>query len=307
MFSNDTAFKGVFAVFIASVLWGTTGTAASFIPEVSPVAIGAFAMTLGGLLLVITAHINLLKDKQRLRSQLSVIFLGGLSVAVYPLAFYSSMRFSGVAIGTLISIASAPFFTVLLERFISKKPIRIQWIVSFMFGVVGVALLALGKVDDLALSQSQSLKYWGIILGLIAGLTYGMYSWSARQMIETGISSNSAMASMFGIAALLLLPVLILTGSNLFSDVSHTMVAFYMAIIPMFLGYLCFGYGLKSIAASKATLITLLEPVVATFFAIMIVDERFNIAGWYGMAFITVCLLLQLVKFPAFKLQNTKI
>lgn len=33
----------------ASVLWGTTGTAATFAPAVGPLAIGAAAMGLGGL------------------------------------------------------------------------------------------------------------------------------------------------------------------------------------------------------------------------------------------------------------------
>jgi DME family drug/metabolite transporter len=71
-----------------------------------------------------------------------------------------------------------------------------------------------------------------------------------------------------------------------------------MAVIPMFIGYLCFGHGLKQIDASKATLITLLEPVVATLFAIGIVGEKFDPIGWYGMALIIGCLLLQAISLP---------
>lgn len=36
-----------------------------------------------------------------------------------------------------------------------------------------------------------------------------------------------------------------------------------MMLIPMFLGYLLFGFGLKTVNASKATTLTLFEPLVA--------------------------------------------
>lgn len=39
---------GIFAVLLAAVLWGTTGTAATFATGVSPLAIGSVAMGTGG-------------------------------------------------------------------------------------------------------------------------------------------------------------------------------------------------------------------------------------------------------------------
>lgn len=45
-----SAHSGFIAVLIASILWGTTGTAASYAPNLSPLAIGAIAMGGGGLL-----------------------------------------------------------------------------------------------------------------------------------------------------------------------------------------------------------------------------------------------------------------
>lgn len=53
-------FKGVIAIVIASFLWGTTGTVASYSPDVSSLAIGAFSMGIGGVLLVVTAQKNYL-------------------------------------------------------------------------------------------------------------------------------------------------------------------------------------------------------------------------------------------------------
>ncbi|WED23678.1 EamA family transporter [Vibrio sp. JC009] len=299
MLKNNASLSGVISIVVACVFWGTTGTAASFTPNVSPLATGAFSMGIGGVLLVISSLKHLFRDKERLLSQPKMLLAGGLSVAAYPLAFYSSMRLSGVAIGTVVSIASAPFFTVLLERLISKKTISLQWIISFIFGGLGIVFLTAGKQSESGINPADNTLYWGILLGLIAGLTYATYSWAARQMIEKGISSNSSMASMFGIAALFLLPSLMLTGDNLLTGPVNTAVAIYMAVIPMFLGYICFGFALRHIEASKATLITLLEPAIATIFAITIVGEKFYSIGWIGMLFIGICLVLQVVKLPA--------
>jgi len=64
--------------------------------------------------------------------------------------------------------------------------------------------------------------------------------------------------------------------------------------VPMFLGYLCFGYGLKTISASSATLITLLEPAVAVILAVGLLGEQFHLIGWLGVAAILLSMLIQL-------------
>ena len=298
MLQNKSSLSAILCVIAASVLWGTTGTASAFIPDVSPLAVGAFSMGVGGVLLVLNAKNNLLSDRQKLLSKPSLLFIGSLCVAIYPLAFYSSMRLAGVAIGTVISIASAPFFTVIMERLISNKRVTSRWVVSFIFGVVGVILLTLGKTQYLDINAQANNRILGVFLGLVAGLTYATYSWSARQMIENGVNSKSAMASMFGLSAILLLPSLLLTGGNLFLDAKHISVALYLAIAPMFFGYLLFGQALREIEASKATLITLLEPIVATILAIIIIGETFSPIGWLGMSLMIICLLLQVIKTP---------
>jgi len=298
MLQNESSLSAILCVIAASVLWGTTGTASAFIPDVSPLAVGAFSMGVGGVLLVLNAKNNLLSDRQKLLSKPSLLFIGSLCVAIYPLAFYSSMRLAGVAIGTVISIASAPFFTVIMERLISNKRVTSRWVVSFIFGVVGVILLTLGKTQYLDINAQANNRILGVLLGLVAGLTYATYSWTARQMIENGVNSKSAMASMFGLSAILLLPSLLLTGENLFLDAKHISVALYLAIAPMFFGYLLFGQALRVIEASKATLITLLEPIVATILAIIIIGETFSPIGWLGMSLMIICLLLQVIKTP---------
>ena len=140
--SNLSSHSGFIAVLIASILWGTTGTAASYAPNLSPLAVGAIAMGGGGLLQALLAHKKILDHLPQIKSYYPLLLIGMISVAIYPLAFYSSMRMAGITIGTVVSIGSAPLFTALLEKIFDKKALSLKWFISFIFGVIGVYFIS---------------------------------------------------------------------------------------------------------------------------------------------------------------------
>lgn len=284
---------GYLAVIAASILWGTTGVAASFTPDVSPLATGAFAMGIAALLLVLTARTSLNKDRSALRQYKTLLFCGALAVFIYPLAFYSAMRLSGVAIGTLVSLAGAPLVAAILERLFSQKKLSLGWFIRFLIGASGVAILIQSKGQTTA--TPTLLVGLGVLLGVVAAISYACYAFITSKLVSCGVSSDAAVASLFGLAACGLLPSLFFSGDNLFASPLHISVALYMALLPMFVGYLCFGYGLRFLSSSQATLITLLEPAVATLLAVLIVGERFGLAGVTGLLLIAICLWLQIL------------
>jgi DME family drug/metabolite transporter len=96
------------------------------------------------------------------------------------------------------------------------------------------------------------------------------------------------MGGMFGLGAVLLAPVLIATGAPLLGSGQSIGIAAYLAIGPMFVAYLLFGFGLRSIRSSVATTVTLIEPVVATALAIIVVGEQLRWGGWLGLALILI-------------------
>ncbi|RDL45227.1 EamA family transporter [Marinomonas piezotolerans] len=284
---------GASAILLASFLWGTTGTVASFAPDVSPLAIGAFAMGVGGLLQALIAFHQLMGDGHKLWQLRRYVLLGALGIATYPLAFYTSMDLAGVAIGTVVTIGSAPFATAILEWLISKKsPFNRIWLISLGLGLTGIGLLTFSDTTP-PTHQANDATLWGVLLGLVAGASYAVYAWIGKHMIESGVHSKASISSMFGVSALLLLPSLYLTGDHLFDTANNATVVLYMAIIPMFCGYVLFSFGLKTTHASTATILTLFEPVVAAIFAVLIVGEHISAWGWLGMALIGLCLVLQ--------------
>jgi|TARA_Y100001968_G_scaffold130337_1_gene118992 DME family drug/metabolite transporter len=299
MSSQPGYFVGIIAVVIAAVLWGTTGTAATFAPQVSPLGIASVTMGVGGLLLALVAARPIARHKTALFNNRLLVLAAAVNVAIYPLAFYSSMKLSGVAVGNVISIGLAPIAAALIEWTFDKQSLNRRWLISIAFGITGVVCLATAKpassFESTATSWHNSV---GILLGLVAAFTYAMYSWIARRLIDRGIASRAAMGSMFGLGALLLMPVLFVTGAPLLASVNNFSVGLYLAVVPMFLAYLLFGRGLTVVRASLATTITLLEPVVAALLAVTVVGEKLSLTGWFGIGLISACLLIATFRKP---------
>lgn len=285
---HRTRLLGALAVAAASVLWGTTGVSASLAPEVPPMAIGAAAMGGGGLLQALTALPQIDRSAARLRSRRLFLFCSALLVALYPLAFYSSMRLAGITAGTVVSIGSAPVFAALIEWAAEGRRPSPRLTAASALGAAGIAVLCIARSGGPAGPSVSA----GIALGLAAGFTYAGYSWAAGRLMRAGIPSRAAMGAMFGAASVLLLPVLLATGAPFLHSAVNLSVGLYMALVPMFLGYLLFGAGLARISASEATAISLLEPAVAALLAALVAGERLSAPAWGGIALIFACLAL---------------
>lgn len=282
---------GAVYVLAAAILWGTTGTAATFAPGVSPLAIGAVAMGFGGFLQLLMALGPLKRQWHLLRSQQGCLWAGALAVAVYPLAFYSSMHLAGVTVGTVVTIGSAPLFSALIERLFDNRRLDRRWMLGAALGVGGALLLCLAESKGQATGMPSALhSVVGVCLGLLAGLTYALYSWTAHRIMRQGVSSRAAMGATFGLGGVLLMPVLLVTGEALLQSWNGLAVGLYMVLVPMFLGYVLFGLGLARVTASTATTLSLVEPVVAALLAVVIVGERLPLHGWLGVALVIGCL-----------------
>jgi len=286
--ASGQQLSGMAGVLVAAILWGTTGTAATYAPDLSPLAVGAVAMGVGGLLQGLIAATTIIRQRRLIARHWPGLLTGALSVAIYPLAFYTSMRYAGVTVGTVISIGSAPLLSALIEIRLDGLRLTKQWASGALVGVAGMALLCIAKSGGHSSGSGSAMV--GIALGLLAGFTYALYSWSARRLMQGGVRPRAAMGATFGAGGLMLMPVLLMTGAPLLAAWNNAATGIYMALVPMFVGYVCYGFGLARIPASMATTITLLEPVIAALLAVMLVGERLPMYGWAGVALIVVSL-----------------
>lgn len=259
-------------------MWGTTGVvAAGMSSDVSTFAIGAFTMGVGGIILAALTWPSV-------RRALSIpearwwVLLGGIGVVVYPLAFYAGMRDAGVAVGNTVALGSGPLFAGVIEWLATKRRPTPRWFLAL--GIAGVGLVFVG----VARGGTSEVGLSGVLLALIAGMAYALYSVAGSRVIAAGASFQGSMGSVFGAGALPLLVILSVTGGPLVNHVANLTRGVYLALGPLVLAYLLFGYALTRASASLVTLVTLLEPVFATILAVVLLGEALPIIEWIGIA-----------------------
>lgn len=280
---SPTRSPGAFAIAIAAALWGTTGTAAHAMPAaVGPLAIGAATMGIGGILLFAFTAPRAVAALRAPDSRRWVL-LGALGVVVYPLAFYTGMALAGVAIGNVVALGSGPVFAALLERMIDRRALTRRWMLSTAIAIAGVIAIAASGGAGMGESMLP-----GVLLALLAGLAYAFYTYCSSRALAGAVSSGGAVGAMFGVGAVVLVPVLIVLGGAILRSGLAIGLTAYLAIGPMAIAYLLFGAGLRTVRSSTATTIALLEPVVATVLAVVVVGERLAPLGWIGIVLILV-------------------
>ncbi|WP_336939794.1 DMT family transporter [Acinetobacter pittii] len=284
-------YTGFLSVLFAAFLWGTAGTAASFAKGISPLVIATISVGFGGLIHTFLSLKAIKKNYQKLFNYKSQIFIAVVVSILCPFAFYSSVSLAGVSIGTVISIGCAPLFSVLLEWILDKRKLSLKWLISFILGFLGIILLS--YAGDHAQHQIvQSDRILGVFFGLLSSLSYATYSWIMRNLIRQDVDSRAAMGVIFGISAVLLLPTLLITATHLFNYPNNIWVALYIPIVPMFLGYLFFSFGLKRIPASQAMTLALVEIPVAALLAVVVVGESLTMNSYLGLVLIFLCVIV---------------
>lgn len=270
--------SALIALLLSCLMWGTTGVvAAGMTNDVSTFAIGAFTMGVGGVILASVTW-------PRVRAVLTIptarpwILWGGVGVFVYPLAFYAGMHDAGVAVGNTVALGSGPLFAGVIEWLATKKSPGRTWFIAL--GIAGTGLVCVGVARGGASESGLT----GVLLALLAGVAYALYSVSGSRVIAAGADFRGSMGAVFGAGALPLLVVLVFTAQPLIANSENLARGAYLALGPLVIAYLLFGYALTRASASLVTLVTLLEPVFATVLAVIILHEALPPVGWLGIA-----------------------
>lgn len=279
--------RAVVAVAIASALWGTIGLAATIMPVAVPAfAIGAAGMGVGGVLLFVIAPRRAARAIADPRARWWLL-LGALGVIAYPLAVYPAMRLAGVAIANVVALGSGPVFAALIEWIIERRRPSGTWAAGTGLAIVGIVLLTTGGGD-----AGEGLVLPGVLLGLVGGLGYAVYAYSSSRTIRAGHAPVPAMGAMFGLAAIVLVPVALIWGFPMFASLPAVGLILYLAVGPLAIAYVLFGVGVRTLSTSTATSVSLLEPAVATLLAVLALGERLSPLAWGGFALLIVAVVV---------------
>ncbi|MED7928136.1 EamA family transporter [Nonomuraea sp. LP-02] len=274
--------NGPFAVVAAAVLWGTAGTAGLLVSADS-VALAAARLVIGGAALALMAGSGI-------RRVLSPgLLLGAVAVAAYQLCFFAAVARTGVAIGTVVAIGSGPVFTGLLSWLLHRRRPSRRWATATAAAICGCAALIVGGgvgVGSAGGSASGQVVS-GVLFALLGGLLYAFYAVMAARAIGDGGESNAVMGVMFGGAALIMLPVLVVHG-GVGWEPRGLVAVLYLGLGTTALSYFLYGRGLRTTPVATSATLALAEPAVAALLGVVVLGERLapvSVAGLVLLAF----------------------
>jgi len=270
-----TKQTGHWLVIAAAVLWGTTGTAQAFAPAgTSSLAIGAVRLAIGGAALLLLA---LLRGSLRRgqRWPIGATLLGAASMAAYQPAFFAGVAKTGVAVGTMVAIGSAPIIAGLIGLIVYRERPSRHWYLATGLAIIGCSLLvsAGGRV---------MVNMTGVLLALGAGACYAVYTYASKALVGH-LPVDAVTAVVFTLGALFLSPLLFTLNLSWLTSVHGLTVALHLGLLATAAAYALYMRGLTRVRAETAVTLALGEPLTASLLGVFLLGEQLTLPGFIGI------------------------
>jgi DME family drug/metabolite transporter len=275
--------RGPLLVFLAAVLWGTTGTAQALGPEGITAATVGFVRMVGGSLLVGYAVIGKLATPlRRLPIRPTLIAIAAMASS-QPL-FFAGVARTGVAIGTIVTIGVGPILAGVLGWVVRRERVEPRWHMATALSVGGALLLVSG-------GESAGVDPAGLGFAFAAGAVWAGYLLSAKALFDS-VDPVYAAGVVFVGAAIVLSPVLILSDPSWMVTAKGLLVVLWLAPITAGLSYVFFSRGLQETNVAVAATMSLSEPLTAAVLGLAVLGEPARPSTVAGIALIVAGLVL---------------
>lgn len=190
----------------------------------------------------------------------------GVFLALHFGLWITSLQHTSVA-ASVVLVCTQPVFVAVLGRVFLKERVSLLVVVGIIVAFGGSALIA--SAD----STFESAAF-GNALALFGSIAVAVYVLVGRSVRSGGVAILPYAIVVYGVAALVLLPACLIAGTPLLGYPSWTW--FWIAAIavgPQIMGHTVFNWALRYLKAAVLSGTILVEPVMATGLAWLILDE----------------------------------
>jgi len=253
--------RGEVLIVIAATLWGTLGIAGK-------VAYGYGSspgqLMLYRMLFLLPAILYLLPKAKR-DNIIPLLVFGALIVTPFYLIYFYAVKFVGASTAALI-LYTAPAYVAVMSAALLSESITSRTIIALILALSGAALVNI--------TETIRGNFLGISTAFIAAILYATYTVGARMLIKRGIeSSHVALVPYLSSIPILAIYATLVEDHVALENFRQLSMALYLALIPTGLAYVLYNYGLRTVEASRASILSTIEPVSATILAWIILGE----------------------------------
>lgn len=236
--------------------------------------------------IILSLYLRLVKRKSILNKSPLAIIQGILMITQGLLFFYALCYLSaGLAIviffshPILVAVAALPLF---------KEKLNLHLVLGLLLAITGV-----GLISGLT-SGAINLSPRGLLLIILCSVCYTIYSLIAQMNV-----SRISPLTLTNTFALIAIVVLYRDFSFVYSlNLEQLTIGFAMAILNTVLSVVLFLKGVQKIGASRATLISTLEPVFTLLLAFLLLGEIFSPLELFGSLLVLISMFLAVSSQP---------
>lgn len=264
-------FSGYGEIVIAAVLWSLVGIIVKQMQGMSSQSIIFFRVSFAFIIflaaLLITGKISLIK----LHKKRSYLILFGILQSITMITYFISIQNASVSIAVLL-LSTAPVYVTIFSPILLKEKTKKKGVVALILSIAGIYLIVGPE------NINNSLTSMGILAGIASGISYAFQVITSKYASSDYSGYEQAFWS-FLIAAIILIPF----SRVPFDVVSNNLIYLViLAIFPTILSVSLYFNGLKKVRAQSASILGLIEPLSAVFFAVIILKETISISEFIG-------------------------
>ena len=280
---SQSSLKGPLLVLAGSLCFSTSGFLQAVAPDqATPYVLAGMRMLIGAATLFL---FSLLAGKKlNLRNwPVKSVLMYALALWAYQIAFFNSLLFVGVAVGTVVSIGVTPIASGIISTLVEKKAPPAAWYPATLLAVIGLVLI--NSV------QGAPLNATGLALSIFAGICYAVELAVAKPLTQNHTAEESMMLVML-LVGLGLLPFFFFYPVSWVATAKGLAVAISLGVVTAACAFSLLVAGLKTTPTTIASTLTLAEPMGAALLGIFALAEPCSTKTAVGIALIMASILV---------------
>lgn len=293
---KKSSLKGYFLVFLSGVFWGLGGY---LVTQMGNMGISSLMTAFSGhFFALLPLLIYLLAKKGMKGLKISKkglgysIILGALTKGIFKLANDTAVSLVGVATSSILMYL-APVFAAIMSMVFLKEKLRGYQHTALLLNLAGCVLMVTGgNFAELNISGL------GLTLGVLSGFLYALTTIIGK--VATGGDDPETMTFYMLLFSTLTMGIFAKPWLqiDLFANSTFLFWAILNALLTGLMANLLYLKGLSmNVDASKATIITSAEVVIATLSGVLLLNEEINLVGYFGIGIMLLSIVLMNVNF----------
>ncbi len=275
-------------VIAASVIFGFAGIFFLYVKDMATGPVVFYQLLFGFIALAAYLAATGKFSGIRLRGKRKALLLLGIWQAGVMLSYYTAVSFTNVSISVLL-LYTAPFYVLLIAPVLLKEKPSKKSLVSLLISLVGVVIVV-GPDNLVSGSADGGSGYLlGALMGLFSGFFYACIIMTSRYLRD----EYSGLEQLFISTCVTLVILFPYTRqASMVSLIENLPVLIFLGVIITSVGSILYFTGLVHVKAQNASIISLLEPVSAIFFAYILFKDPVSAKTILGCVLILLSSLL---------------